>query len=1008
MSLSLRAAILAAVFAPLLFATIAHAQIPAHLERRRVVRVDVMGESSGVTGARDVGIPLGAPLTRQLLRGAVLRLLESGRWADVQIDAVPVENDVALIVHLSARIVIARVDVEGNAVLDDDHVRDALALGEDGALEGADLEPLRQRIADVYAERGYVDARATLTLRDTDDPSRKVMLVEIEEGTPLLIADYVFHGELPPSSVDLPGMIGLGEGAILDRNRLREGLEAAKGQLRTQGWLEARIGEPTIERTPGGAVIAIETRFGPQYEIRIVGHEPLPRSAIEEILDLEEERLTRGAIDDIRERVVDLWQRHGFHHATAQVLRYRGPRDGTAVLEVRMQHGHQLDVIGTSFPGATHFSTEYLRDQLISVLEEGLPDTRQFSPVDSETLDRIGLGGRSVIPRERSIPRPLEVDPGRVYYAPLYERAVEHLTEVYQADGYLSARIEEPRLEMVGRGRAIVVIPVFEGARTLLFGVTLQGNQLIGDRELLSAAELSRGQPFSYLTLEEAIERMTELYRERGFLYAQIEHDVRFSEDRERAEVVLRVVERFEVRFGEVRVEGNTRTSEGLIRDVLRFSPGDVYRPSIVAASQEALMGLGVFTSVNISTRDPDLAERVKPIVVTVTERDPNYVDGSVGISTGEGFRAQAEYTYRNLFGYALSFTIRGRAGFQFLFFQDSQLAAAITPLPLVDRLERNVSVSLALPQMAGLDNVRSTLDLVHQRDNDRSFGLDKNGVVLSFDWRPVRWLSFLLAGELEYNGVQLFGDRESIAEILEASPGDQRLTRLLRVPEGESIVVSSRVGAQIEQRDSPFVPTDGWFAAGTAEWVHTLETDTNDDVDPYYSHFLKLGITTNGYIPIGEVVLAGELRVGGIIHLEPQSRTYPNRQYFLGGVDSLRGFNQDQLQPQDLAEFQQENPEARTNTVLQGGDFFYLVRAELRFPIYGVFHGAVFADLGNHWADPASIVFDENFVRPTAGLGLRVVTPVGPIALDWGFNLTQRQELGEPIGALHLSFGVF
>jgi outer membrane protein assembly factor BamA len=149
-------------------------------------------------------------------------------------------------------------------------------------------------------------------------------------------------------------------------------------------------------------------------------------------------------------------------------------------------------------------------------------------------------------------------------------------------------------------------------------------------------------------------------------------------------------------------------------------------------------------------------------------------------------------------------------------------------------------------------------------------------------------------------------------------------------------------------------------------------------------------------------VVLAGQVRLGGIVHLESGSRTYPNRQYSLGGVDTLRGFNQDQLQPQDIAD------RVTTGTLFQGGDFFYVVRAEVRFPIYGVFHGAFFADLGNMWADPSLIVLDDNFVRPTAGLGVRIVTPVGPIAIDWGFNILQREELREPFGALHLSFGVF
>lgn len=1008
----MRVAFALLIVALLALASPASAQIPASLVRRPVEAVRITGETSGATGARDVGIPLGALLTRQLLRSTTERLLASGRWADVQIDAVPEGAGVALIVHLVPRVVITRVDASGAAVMSHGEIVQALGLGPGGALEGQDLAPLARGVADAYAERGYIDAQVTLRLRDTDDPTRKVLLADIVEGEPLRVVGYLYERDAPPASFDLPGELGLGAGAVLDRALLREGMDRVARRLREAGWLESRVGRAEIRREEGGARVVVPLELGPHYDVLLRGHEPLARTAVEAVLDLREERLTRTTLDALRERVVDVFRRHGFHDAEVELVRYAGEQEGSAVLEVRMRPGRQLHVVGMSFPGAAHFPSDYLRGQVISVLEEELPDTRLFSPVDSDTLDRIGIGGRQTSGRERRIPAPLEVDPGRVFYAPLYARALEHLEEVYEAQGYLAARVGPVRLDPVGRGRAVVAIPVVEGPRTLLYGVALRGNELIGERELLRVAGLSRGEPFSYLGLEEAVARMTELYQERGYLYARVEPDVRFSEDRERAEIAVRVIERFEVRFGEIEVEGASRTAEGLIRDVLRFSPGDVYRPSILTASQDALMALGVFSSVTITPRDAELPERVKPVTVTVRERMPQYFDLTAGLSTGQGVRAAGEYGYRNIGGYAVGFTFRAQAGFQF-FFQDDELRRNITPLGPDDRLERRINLTLTLPHLPGLDNLRATLDLVHLRDNLRVFGLDKIfDLILSINWRPMRGLSFTLSGELEHNGVQLFGDRTSIDQILDPGEGqpppDPRVVRLLRVPLGDSVVVSSGLSGSIDQRDNPFVPTDGWYASGTVEWVRTLEIIESGVEDPFFSHFLKIGVTANGYVPIGEVVIAGQIRTGGIIHLEPGSRTYPNRQYFLGGVDSLRGFNQDQLQPQDIADYQLENPAARTGTVLQGADFFYLVRAEVRFPIFASLQGAVFADLGNHWADPASIVLDESLIRPTAGLGVRIATPVGPLALDYGFNLLRREELGEPFGALHFSIGVF
>lgn len=991
-------------------ASVAGAQIPDHLAGRPVRAVRIEGETSGATSAADVGIEVGAPLSRALLRAAALELLETGRWADVQMDVIRRGAGVEIMVRLTPRILITRVDVLGNEALDDETVRSHIRLGPDGALE-SDLDALSDAVAEIYAERGYTRASVEARLRDTDDPSRKVLRVHIEEDDPDRVSGFAFPGDRPPQEFDLPDALGLHRGDIFDRGRLREGVVELRRRLRRQGWLEARLGAPEARATMAGIVLIVPLRLGPRYMVRVVGHEPLERTTVEEVLDLEERRLTRRTLEELRGRVLQLMQRHGYRDAEVELARFRGEGEGTAVLEVRIRAGRPLHVIGMSFPGASHFESEYLRSQVVSVLEEGLPDTRLFGAVDSDNADRIGLSGRRLRAR-REIARPLDVDPSRVFYAPLYEQAVEHLREVYDAAGYLSTQVGPVRIEPVGRGRAVVVLPVVEGPRTELFDVALQGNEVISAHELVEASQLRRHEPFSYLGLDEALRRMTERYRQRGYIFARIEPEIRFSQDRERAEIVLSVTERFEVHFGEVVIEGLERTSESLVRDALRIREGAVFLPEVVRASQDALMALGVFTSVNIAPSDPDLPERVKPVRIIVHERDPQYVDIQLGLSTGQGLRGGLEYGYRNLFGYALGVIFRAQLGFQF-FFQDGELQRNISNLSLLNRLERRVSVTFALPQIAAIENVRAALDFVHLRDNQRVFGLDKNGVVLSFNWRPLSRLTLTWSVEGEHNGVQLFGDRESIEEILEEAMGNPQVTNLLRVPAGESFVVSSRIGATLDRRDSSFTPTDGWFLSGSAEWA--LTPGSIDVDDQFYSHFLKLGGTVNGYIPIGDLVIAGQIRVGGIVHVDSRSNTYPNRQFFLGGVDTMRGFNQDQLQPQDIAEFQLGNEEARTNTVLQGGDFFYLARVELRFPIFGGLHGGLFTDLGNHWVDPRNIgggcdagIEACLFVRPTAGLGLRIATPVGPLALDYGFNLLRRQVINEPFGAFHFSIGVF
>jgi outer membrane protein assembly factor BamA len=237
-------------------------------------------------------------------------------------------------------------------------------------------------------------------------------------------------------------------------------------------------------------------------------------------------------------------------------------------------------------------------------------------------------------------------------------------------------------------------------------------------------------------------------------------------------------------------------------------------------------------------------------------------------------------------------------------------------------------------------------------------------------------------------------------------------LRRLLRVsdntvrlPSGTATLVAGRSSLSYDQRDNAFTPTRGYFVSTAIELARTLSSEqyAPGTVDEFFSRFVKLSLTGSGYLSLGrEFVLAAQARIGRIVHLNPASKTYPTRAFFLGGVDSLRGYLEDELIPQDVAEVENLDP----NAIVRSGDAFVLYRAELRFPLYRELRGGLFTDLGNLWADAQNL--DPLKVRPTAGVGLRLDTPVGPIALDWGFNLNPRRALSERTSAIHFAIGLF
>jgi outer membrane protein assembly factor BamA len=1017
----------------------ARADLPATLRDRPVVDVVVEGDARDLVDPGALGVPVGAPLTRALLRRVVSDLLASGRWTDVQVDAEDAGPEGArLRFMLVPRITLVRIDFSGNRVMGDDDLLRVLGVGPESAVEREGLEELARRVVSAYTELGYTRARVRVELRDTEDPGRKLLIVSVAEGPPLRMRGLRFLGERPSADAmrHIVSALEMGRGDVVDLRRLRERVRAAESELRRRGWLAADLGTPEVREEAGGAVLELRASIGPRYAVVLRGHAPLTRSAIAAVLDLGAERVSGSSGERmLAERVADLFERHGFVDVAVDVRTEHHSAE-RATLWIVVHPGSRARVTSLSFPGAAHFEADRLRGEVVSYLESDVPGATFVQPVDSEVVDRLGLGGERQ--RRRESRPPFFVEPATVYYPPAYEKALEHIAEMYRAEGYLSVRVGPLRLMRAASGSEVsasgvrevalaIEVPIDEGPRTFLFDVGVRGNTILGDRALLAESGLSRNAPFSWSAIEDARLRMEKAYDEVGYLYATVEPEAHFSDDRTRATVLFRVTERFPVRVREIRFRGLTRTRESVVRNRLALREGDLFRPSEARRSEERLLELGIFSGVTVAPEDPDLPARDKTLIVTVTERKSQYLDTTLGVSTGQGVRAGLEYGYRNLLGRALTTSLRVRIGYQF-FLIDPIIQAYFDALPLVDRLERQVTLSLQVPHVPGLPEVRTSVEASHVRHNERQFGYDKNSGVITLAWRPARQFTLTTSAELENVNLGLFGSQE-LAELRAQAADDPRLSRLLRVPSGVSTLVSTRATASLDLRDSPFTPSRGFYASIGTEWARTLQTGRDETGERFFSHFLKVSLTSSGYVPLGAgVVLALQARAGRVVPLQTRSETYPNRQFFLGGVDTLRGYLQDALVPAELAETLQRDLSGRANpnAVFRGGDAFVLLRAELRFPLVGIVGGGVFVDAGNVWVEPTNMTPLD--LRPTAGLGLRLATPVGPLAFDYGFILLRRTLAVtgcsppgpggvvvcatdvpfEPVGAFHFSIGLY
>ncbi|HEY2368103.1 MAG TPA: BamA/TamA family outer membrane protein, partial [Polyangiaceae bacterium] len=761
--------------------------------------------------------------------------------------------------------------------------------------------------------------------------------------------------------------------------------------------------------------------------------------------------------------------------------------DPTRFLVFRIQEGRRAVVVARQYPcvkndeikslsGGGPSSASAIGRELDSFLDEDLPGADFIADPDPRIIDR-DMGGSP-----GTHPAPTDLEPSATFSPETYDKGIAHVQELYRNEGFLSALVgplqvmrrrcdpssppgrcvpvpftralpeactydrsglpvavstldasftcvPDPARGVECEPRVRIRIPVKLGPRTYLRDLSFFGAKSISEKDLAAAAELDLGEAVSALKIDEARRRIVDRYREEGFFYADAKYDIQRSLDNTQARARFDVVEGDRVIVSQIVIQGNAVTNESVIRRRIALKIGEPFRTSDVRKTQERIATLNVFSSVSVVLQDPQVPQRQKTVIITVSEKPTQYIEPSIGFSTGEGARASIEYGYINLGGSAISAVVRARVSYlpDFLI-SDPTILQNFQKLSVGERIAYRITLSLGFPDVLLGPNVRANLDTIYLQDVERYFIIGKAAAIPTLFWRAAKQHAFSLAASFEYNNLNVFNN-QTPAEAAALSGGNLDVQRLLRAPAGQSTVFSQRLLWSWDRRDNAFNAHTGTFFNVSAEHVNwyplnpvpqneTICTTCDiitppslpQGVAPTPGHFLKLATTFSGYFPLPfykKIIFAATLRLGGIIQLAQNSTTYPDRFFFMGGIDSLRSFQQDSMLPQDAVDQINKGTLAATQVAIRGGNLLVNPRAEFRIPLTGPLETVVFFDSGNLWQDASYPFTNGVSFRAAVGTGIRVQTPVGPIALDYGFNLT-RYTAYEDIGALNFAIGLF
>ncbi|HEU4535596.1 MAG TPA: POTRA domain-containing protein, partial [Polyangiaceae bacterium] len=958
--------------------------------------------------------------------------------------------------------------VAGVRVRGDADVGDVLRAA--GVERGRALTPPLLRAAEAAAVerlklRGFPLAKVRSSLRETDDPRAAVVLVDVSAWPARVLAGVRREvADRPPGdgSAGLLAGYALGRGDVADEEALEEADRKLAEALRARGYARAAV-EHRLYEAGGRTYLLLSARLGPLVKLVYEGNRALDADQLNDVVDLEKEGdRSPGRVE---QKVREQYRRLGFYDVEVAVEVRGRPDEPVNHWAVRVREGERVRVEaraypclgaraggpGEGWPGARR--ARELDDEIDSYLEEELPGATLLGPVDPRRLDEL-YGPRSATGAR---PAPLELRPREVFAPETYERAIEHLGDLYRAEGHLSVLVgplqalrrrcdpksppgacrplplpplPEPRCAFDSQGLPLeepplprealckpdpargvhcepsvwLRIPVRPGPRARLHDVAFEGAVSLPETELFGASGLKLGDPASNVAVDAARRAVLDRYRDEGFAFAEVRAAIELSPDKQRARVRFVVAERQRVTVGRVLVRGAEATEEATVLGRLRLRPGAPYGQRDARESEELLATLGIFSSVTVGLEDPEVPAMRKNVVVTVAERNPQYIEFRPGLSSGEGVRGALEYGHRNVAGRAIQLTLRLQLSYLPTFFLPEQrVRDNFDSLSLTNRIERRNSLGVQFPTVFW-PTLRFGVDLVDVRDNARDYGLTKLAVLPTFTFRPARQFAATFGASVERNDVGTY--QGTLEEYINQVGTDSDLARLLRVPDGTTAVFAQRVTATWDRRDNPLGATRGTLLSASVEHVHAYPIDSGENTRP--ADFLRFTGAAGGYVRLSERGLALALLArGGVIrHLMRGSETYPDRLFFLGGYDSFRGLFRDSLLPQDVADAaaSAEDPREAARIAVRGGDVFLNPRAELRIPLWGPVETTLFADAGNVWVDPRLI--EPWRLRYAAGSGLRFGTPVGPVAFDYGVNLGRRP--WEGFGTFHFSIGLF
>jgi outer membrane protein insertion porin family len=514
----------------------------------------------------------------------------------------------------------------------------------------------------------------------------------------------------------------------------------------------------------------------------------------------------------------------------------------------------------------------------------------------------------------------------------------KNLEAFYFDNGYVRAMVGIPAVKLSDDQKSISVsIPVEEGNLYRVGSMDFTGDVLFSREQFFQNIKGRPGIIFKSSLFHADVLAVSDMYQDQGYAFCDVAPLTAIDDNTQRVNITYNITQGREIYFNRINILGNTKTRDKVVRRELVFAEGDRFSATKIQRSKRLLRNTTFFKDTDFKIVKTDEPDKVN-VDLTVDERPTGTLSLGIGYSTVDRVILSGSVSQQNFLGTGRSITLTAAVSafmtnIQFSFFE-----------PYI--FDKNLGAGFSLYNYKRIMDTYNyqkqggNLSLVRPLTEDKTirartvYRLD-NTVVTDIDQSASQFI-FDQEGSKVTSSVLLGLGRNTIDDILNPSRG-------------------SNSDISFELAGGPF-GGDNYFYRAIA----------------FYGQYIPAGFWDSTFFL---KATAGTIRPYG-------NKTVPiYENFFIGGLYNVRGFKYGEAGPKD------------SSGVVIGGRNALYFNTEWIFPIYkpaGV-KGVLFYDAGGGFDENKGFVLKDS-MHATAGFGIRWFSPMGPIRLEWGFNLFPKE----------------